>query len=474
MNGLSKKFETLFENHRAKNALLHMAVSKQTNLPTFNLATTSLRHLNKWFDRLDEINQGIYRGHGNYYSDPATIGLVNKTGHPPTLTPAGLRFLSHKKTLYNDPAKAEYQLIKTLYFSDYEHSPEVQDVLEAKQKHMLKVLEQFSPSQSCRLFLSQPDLLVIAELIASFPGAVPRLVNLPPHDLLDLAGLGENGFKKLCSGQGFLPGLARLCRRIGCDYTRGQERRLHYIINMALISIAKNIPHNKAVPLVIPSPFSNLLTEIDVYKLHSFYTSDIVIWFDGTSYQTSSSIAPQVTPRAVSAIRPLSIQLQTGTPSGTGIASSNDNKRKRRRAAKPTKTTIIIDQIASERSEDFIESNVLSTQYGPQLVRVGHRVGEILSLPDGLVPGADFYVINDVDQPIEFIEIKSISGNPPVDVSLTRAEYLRACRCAGEKIPYRIFLVNLPNGHIYELSDFASEISIANLSDVIQFTIRVG
>lgn len=469
---LAKKFESLFADPEAKRQLARIQDSAHILLPTFNLTTTSLRHLNKWFDRLDEINRGIYRRHGNFYSDPACIGLVDNSVRPQVLTPAGQAFLSYKHSLYNNPLRAEYQLIKILYFSGYTHNSSVQKFLTEKRNHMLNVLSHFFYSPACRLFLQNPRLLVIAELIANYQGAVPKLLNLPQQDLLAFNDLGESGFKTLCSDAGFLPGISRLCWRIGNDYTRGEERRLHYIISMALLYIAQSISHSHASKLAVPPPFSNLVNELDIYTIHSSYTSDIIVWFDGTSYQVSSSLAIPYPTKPV--VQSLTLQPQTGLPKGTSSAVANDLRRRKKRTAKPTKTAVIIDQIASERSEDFIENNILRPQYGAQLIRVGHCIGEIISLPDGMVPGADFYVINNQGNPIEFIEIKSISGDPPIEVSLTRAEYLRALYCANNNIPYRLILVNLANGRVYEISNFVSVIAVMTLSDVIQFTVRVG
>lgn len=376
--------------------------------------------------------------------------------------------------LYKKPAQAEYQLIKTLYFSNYVHSSSVEQFLRSKQSHMLAVLSQFFQCPSRSLFFSHPQLLVIAELVADFPGSVPKLLNLPKSNLLGLAALGENGFKTLCSGSGFPSGLERLCRRIGNDYTRGKERRLHYILSMALLTIAQTIPTNTASPLVVPVPFLNLLTDLDIYNLHMRYTADVNIWFDGASFQVSNLNIPMVTPTVQAVPLPaVTIQPQTGAPSGTGSAAPNHSSRKRKRAARQSKVTVIIDQVLSEHAEDFVE-HILYSQYGVQLIRAGHRRGETLSLPDGMVPGADFYVIDTTGNPIEFIEVKSISGDPPVDIQLTRAEYLRACRCAADGIPYRLILVDMAHNQWYEVFNFGSDIPTMTLAEVLQFAVRVG
>lgn len=161
---LPLQFASLFDDPVAKRKLVQYG--PHTRLPTFSLTTTSLRHLPKWFDRLDEINRGISQQHGNFFSDPASIGLVNNSVRPRVLTPAGQAFLQHKPMLYKKPAQAEYQLIKTLYFSNYVHSSSVEQFLRSKQSHMLAVLSQFFQCPSRSLF-SHPQLLVIAELVCN-------------------------------------------------------------------------------------------------------------------------------------------------------------------------------------------------------------------------------------------------------------------------------------------------------------------
>ena len=127
----------------------------------------------------------------------------------------------------------------------------------------------------------------------------------------------------------------------------------------------------------------------------------------------------------------------------------------------------------SERTEDVAEEQILRPQHGAQLVRAGHRRSETLALPDGMVPGADFYVIDASPDPIEFIEIKSVSGNPPFDVAFTRAEYLRALRCATVGIPYRLILVDVGTGRSFEVRNFAPALAALQLGEAIQFVIRI-
>jgi hypothetical protein len=135
---------------------------------------------------------------------------------------------------------------------------------------------------------------------------------------------------------------------------------------------------------------------------------------------------------------------------------------------------VILDPHVGEHAEDWIESRFLRPTYGSSLIRVGHRAGEIMLLPDDLVPGADFYTLNTHGDPSEFLEIKSISGPPPSEISLTRAEYARALRCSNTGIPYRLILVDILNEVFYEVESFADALAGATLEDVIRFSVRVG
>jgi hypothetical protein len=127
----------------------------------------------------------------------------------------------------------------------------------------------------------------------------------------------------------------------------------------------------------------------------------------------------------------------------------------------------------SERAEDVVEERILRPRYGPQLVRAGHTNGETIALPDGLVPGADFYVLDATNNPIEFVEIKSVTGNPPFEVAFTRAEYLRALECARAGLPYRLILVDVASASLYEVPQFATSLAGFQLSGVTQFVIQV-
>src|SRR5438309_4698146 len=174
---LAQQFESLFGDVRSRRLLRQLSGAGRTTLPTFNLTTTSLRHLRKWFDRLDEIRSGATHPHGNYFSDPAAIGLVDNAARPRVLTQAGEAFRSRRAALHNDPARAEYALVEILYYAGYPHQLDVQQFLTQKRQSMIRTLMQFQQTPVTQLFVKKPQLLVVAELISNFPGAIPALLD---------------------------------------------------------------------------------------------------------------------------------------------------------------------------------------------------------------------------------------------------------------------------------------------------------
>ena len=470
---LAERFASIFDAPAAREKLSQFG--RHVPLPTFNLTATSLRHLNMWFDRLNDISRGAVRQHGNFFSDPAAVGLVDNNVRPRVLTRAGQAFLALRSSLRNDEYRAEYELLKILYFTEGVATPSAQSFLNSKRQYLSLVLTQFSPAPTRHLFLDHPKLLVLAELVANFDGAIQRLVSLSEDDLIDIKRLGENGFTTLCSGPGFPNGLDALCRRIGAGYTRAEVRRLHYLISMCLLTISEELPRQGAARLVIPTPYCNLLTEADIYNRHIRYTSDISIWFDSVDFQISTSLALRPGAPAVPILRPVSLQPQTGLPGGRGRAPPTDASRRAHRAAKHATVLIVLDPVMSERAEDLAEATILPPRFGDNLVRFGHRSRENIALPDGMVPGADFYVIDQgTSDPVEFIEIKSVTGRIPFDISLTRAEYLRARQCAEVGLSYSLILVDIATGLFYEETNFAHTLSRLEMGEVIQITIRLG
>jgi hypothetical protein len=472
---LSAIFASLFEERQAQDLLGHLGGREHTDLPTFTLTTTSLRHLTRWFDRLDDINRGVVRAHGNYYSDPAALGLVNDRVSPPRLSQAGRIFLELKPFLYDSPARAEFELLRLLYFSGPRQPRRVTQLLKRKADHLNAVLSDFSPSGSREAFLEEPSLLAIVELIGGFTGAVRRFSALPPTTLARFALLGEGGFANLCPAARFGAGLARLCRRIGSDYHRAQERRLNTIVAMALLIMGRGLPGDYAVPLVIPAPIRNILAEQDLHALYGQFTSELVIWHDGERFLVSRALGRPILgserPEEITGV--VSVRPPSGRPPWRGRSAGGGVVGGRRRGAETFRISIT-DPIAAERAEDFVERALLLPEYGERLVRVGHRQAEVMPLADGMLPGADFYVLDVGDKPIIFVEVKSTSGGPPADISLTRAEYLRARFSFAEGKAYRLILVDLENAKSYEVEGFASWVSTATLDTVRAMVVTVG
>jgi hypothetical protein len=244
-------------------------------------------------------------------------------------------------------------------------------------------------------------------------------------------------------------------------------------MSMALLTIAQAVPAGSTVPLVVPPPYSSLLTAKDIFERHTNYTTDVSVWFDGVGYQVSTPMTITPIPGgALPLLRNATLQPQAGVPAGTGQAPANHGNRSRRRGGQRVQTRVI-NPLVSEAAEDYVEDAFLRPEYGANLIRVGHRRGEVLSLPDGMVPGADFYVIDAAGTPNEFIEVKSISGAPPAEVSLTRPEFLRARQCAQQGIPYRLILVDIATNESYEVDDFLARIAALTLDETTQFSIKI-
>lgn len=471
---LAERFAAIFDHPDSRSRLLDLSHRAHTTLPTFNLATTSLRHMPKWYERLSDINAGGTDPHSNFLSDPAAIGLVDTLASPPELTPVGRRLAALDPSIKADRKRGEYALIKELYFSRVRHRPAIAQFLAGKRANLDRMLNQFVPTPSRQLFLTHPSLLALAELLTDFPGAIRGLLALSEADLLALAELGEGRFERLCSDPRFPPGLERLCRRIGSDYRRGQERRLNYIVSMALCEIASLAPVHGAGQLTLPPPFSQFLTEVDIHNLYAEYAKDLAVWFDGANFYVSRSLAAE-TPASEPVIgHRVSLRLGRGRGRARAAEAPAAYGRSVKRGRRSRATFVILDPYVGEYAEDWIETRVLRPTYGAALFRAGHRSGEVMPLPDGMVPGADFYVLNTRGNPTEFIEVKSISGPPPSEISLTRAEYARALRCRDTGIPYRLILVDVLNEEFYEVDDFVRVLTDATLEDVIRFSLSVG
>ncbi|MBU1023749.1 hypothetical protein KKB99_05630, partial [bacterium] len=205
------------------------------------------------------------------------------------------------------------------------------------------------------------------------------------------------------------------------------------------------------------------------------YSSDLNIWFDNVSFRISSStskISASPTTRQL-LISSAQIEPITHKPEGHGYASQNDPKRNRKRITQRAASKNIVDPRISSDCEDYVEKELLIPNYSNNYVRVGHRGGEMLRLDDGYIPGADFYVTKN-NNPIKFIEVKSVSSQPPVKIHLTRGEYYRICNCFKINIPYTLVLVNVQNYNLIIIPDIAPDIEKISLSEVAQFVIQIN
>ena len=160
-------FRDLFREPAAERELA--SLGHHVTLPAFNLSTTSLRHINKWYDRLQEIVGGGHRDHPNFYSDPGSLGLVEQVSGRGRLTKAGNLFLATVATCRNSPARAEFELIKILYYSGLPRRAAVDEFLNTKRQNLLRLLTDCHLTSNSELLLRSPKLLAIAEALARFP-----------------------------------------------------------------------------------------------------------------------------------------------------------------------------------------------------------------------------------------------------------------------------------------------------------------
>ena len=266
--GLKQKFAAIFNSKAATTSLA--SLGGHVRLRTFNLATSSLRHLDKWYDRLEAIEAKKFNSHPNYISDPTTIGLVKKAGNSAKLTRAGQEFLSTKAEGYKNSERAEYELLKVLYFSAHSHSTKTEAFLAMRKQNLVSFLSKCSPTPSRHLLLDYPRLLTVGECIWEFDGALLNYLSLSESDLEALRDLGEKGFKEL--GVSDKPaGFKRICSKIGSEFTRADERRLNMLVAMALLEIRDGMARagTRLAPLKVPYPYCNLLSETDVQRFAS-------------------------------------------------------------------------------------------------------------------------------------------------------------------------------------------------------------
>lgn len=467
---ISKSFGALFNSEASRKGLSDLG--HHISLPTFNLSTSSLRHLSKWYDRLSEIDRGIKKSHPNYLSDPEAIGLVFRTKTGGKLTRAGKIFLATRSKIQLSPERSEYELIKTLYYSDIKHNRSAADFLSAKRQNLYSFLERCHITPNSGMLLTQPKLLAIGEALAGFPGALEGFLRLNNNEMMALLKLGESGFQSLSSGAKGIKGFDRLVHKIASDYTRAEERRLHYLMAMLLNEIRADLSRNERQieELKIPRPYSNLVTPEILARHSELYTDDFrIIQSEG---QYVSVLASNQLP---------SFSLAQVIKAGLRIPSKRIGQRSTtgHKTRIPQSGKILIDLPLAKEAEDYVEKYILNPKHHDALVRVGHSSKEMQTLVDGLLPGADFYSVNPREQsPTGFFEVKSSIEDGPSSIRITRGEYQRAKKCFDQKIPYEVFVVifsyNLRQPTIYHIQNFAEICSKLTIDDLISFEIGIS
>jgi len=468
---LSAIFIHLFDDPEAQQQV--QAYRPHARLRTFNLATTSLRHIRKWYDRLSDINQGVHRTHGNYYSDPQSLGLINTTGPASAvLTPAGREFLNTSQFYYNDPARGEYALSKILYYGGHTLGHHARSFLDSKHDNLIEFLRKCRPTANTRLVLDDDRLLAIAEILSSFGLALEAFLLLNRTDLLAFAELGERGFNSLLHGVSVSQGFASLARRIAGDYTRASVRRRNYLLAHLFLSLRNQLVSSGSqyLQLAIPYPYANLLTERIAYEEVSDFTDDIAIEPEagGFSVFLREIVSTQPVPVAPS-IR--TIQLATRRPR-TRIPRTIPASGTRARAPEP----YYVEAPLAVEAENFVE-RTLRSDYGDAIQRVGHTLEETMPLSDGLLPGADIIIRDQMGEPVRYVEVKSARGDLPPSIRLTAAEYTRALKCSVDNIPYDLYVVSFPEHQlspsVSRLADFQVAISGLTISELLSMEIRI-
>ena len=467
---LAEIFIHLFDDPEAQRQV--QAYRPHTRLRTFNLATTSLRHIQKWYDRLSDIDQGVHRDHGNYYPDPQSLGLVTRTS--PTLavlTVAGREFLNTAPRYYHDPARAEYALNKILYYEGHALGS-AGTSLSSKRHNLHEFLRKCRPTPNTRTVLDDDRLLTIAEILSSFGLALEAFLLLDRTDLLAFVELGERGFNSLLQGMRVSQGYANLARRIAGDYTRASVRRRNYLLSHLFLSLRSQLVSSGSqfLQLMIPYPYANLLTERTAYEEVSRFTDDITIEPEAGGYIVflQEIVSAQPTP-AMPSMR--TIQLAARRP--------------RTRTTTTTPATVIHPRVVEPyfieapltiEAENYVE-RTLRAVHGDAVWRIGHTQVETVPLSDGLLPGADIIVLDDAGQATRYVEVKSSRGELPPSIRLTAAEYTRALKCSTDNVPYDLYVVSFlesqPAPIVSLLSDFQNAIAGLTISDVLSMEIRI-
>lgn len=469
-SSLAQDFASIFDSAGARTALA--SFGRHLTLPTFSLTTTSLRHLRKWYDRLEDIDNGIIGSHPNYCSDPESIGLVHRSRSGWSLTRAGREFLATKDVGYNNPRLAEYFLLDVLYFQRHNHRTKAARFLRTKRNNLQLFLNGCSPTPTKHLLIEYPRLLTIAEYISEFDGALIKFLNLAPEVLVGLANLGEPNFEAL--GASDRPrGFANICHKIGSDYTRAADRRLNMVISMALLEIRQSLllSGKKSDKLTIPFPYCNLISETDINELAPLFTTDIEIVPDEQGFTVLLKLIVGATDPLPPVERISLRQRRTRRP------RRRSGRRKPSKPARRARDYIMFDTSLGFHAENYFQDSRLNRQYGGRVIRIGHTDFESVALSDGMVPGADF-IIGTLDSPERYIEVKASRTYPPVSIRLTVSEYVRAKACHESGIPYELFILTYDDAQspprILQTDRFPELISNLSFEDLLTLEIPIS
>jgi hypothetical protein len=297
-----------------------------------------------------------------------------------------------------------------------------------------------------------------------------RFLRLRPADLEKFANLGEGRFSRLWHEDTPPAGLGRLARKIGSDYTRAEERRLHVLMAVLLNEVRADLTRRARAfdQLAMPEPFANLVSERDLISLHGKYSNDVRLVMEPGGMVAILSAA--VVPVSSSAPAVIGIRTPRRRP-GRGAPTSGAPR-------EPTAQPRLIDMALAKEAEDYVQHSILEPQHGDRLVRVGHTALEFSPLADGAVPGADFYVRSPGSaREAAFYEVKSAATSKPPSIHVTRAEYDRAVKCHGVGTPYELFVVAFERRGgaptVYRIPDFAARSANLSINYLIGFDLAL-
>jgi len=466
---LAETFIQLFDDPETKRQVV--SYRPHVRIRTFTLATTSLRQNKKWYDRLSDIDQGVHRQHGNYYSDPQTLGLIDTTGPMAVLTTAGRDFLNTSQSYYDDPARAEYALNNILYYGGHALASTAAVYLNDRRNNLYEFLRKCRPTPNTNIILNNDRLLVMAEILSSFGSALEAFLLLDPADLQAFAELGEQGFNSLLQGEQVDQGYIDLARRIAGDYTRASVRRRNYLLSHLFLKLRANLISSSSsyLQLTIPYPYANLLTERIAYEQAVHFTDDITIEAELGGFVVALREAVSIPAPVAPTIRTIQIAIRPPRRR-TARPIPPDGDRPRR------PDPYVVEAPLTVEAEDHIE-RVLRNSYGDAVCRIGHTAAETIPLSDGLLPGADIIIRDAGGQASRYVEVKSSRGSLPPSIRLTAAEYARVLKCGMDNIPYDLYVVSFSENQLVpttsHLSDFQQAVTGLTITDLLSMEIRI-